>query len=79
MYIHILQMLIKVYMVSNTFEIIFKGTVSACIPVTHPEMRDHINHMIRKTEVTTIQHKDEPCGWEGLKMEKWMETSYGRM
>ena len=54
-------MLIKVYMVSNTFKIIFKGTLS-CIPVTHPEMRDHINHMMRKTEVTTIQHNDEPCG-----------------
>jgi hypothetical protein len=47
---------------ANTFEIMFKGSLS-CIAVTHdPEMKDQISHMTRKTEVTPQQHNDKPCG-----------------
>ena len=61
-FIHILQLLINAYM-TNTFEIIFKGSLS-CIQVTHPEMRDHISNRTSKSEVL-IQHKDmTPCSLE---------------
>jgi hypothetical protein len=32
--------------------------------------------MTRKTE-ETLQNNDKPCGLEGLKMEKWVESIYG--
>ena len=40
-----------------------------CIPGTHPEMKDEVK----------LQQSDKPCGWEGLKLEKLMESSYGIM
>jgi hypothetical protein len=43
---------------------------------TDPGMKDHISHMMRKTEVT-LQHNDKPCGFEGLKIEKLMESISG--
>ena len=38
---------------------------------THPEMKDQISHITKKTEVK-IQHNDKPCslGGELLKKEK---------
>ena len=34
---------------------------------TDPGMKDHISHMMRKTEVT-LQHNDKPCDFKGLKV-----------
>jgi hypothetical protein len=52
-----------IYVIYDTFTnfrnvwLIHLKSCLSCIPITHPEMKDHISHMTRKTEVM-LQHND---------------------
>ena len=43
----------------------------------HPEMKNKISHMIRKSELMIYHNDTTHFGLEELEMEKWTEFSYG--